>query len=649
MAPSPLPLSITLPAVAAAAAYLNAKTLFSYDLNLLASIIPTIARTAWWKNRGRLNFFYRLEDLATSKSTENRVFLRFEDKTYTYAQAYDTILRYADWLKKRRGVHKGEMVALDFQNTDTFVFLLFALWALGAVPALINYNLTGKPLAHCVKKAKARLVLIDPVVAGNVGEDVRSELSQVSFEVVTPETETQMLSHDAARPPDEDRANVTPDGMGILIYTSGTTGLPKAAIVSWAKIAVVGGFTSRWIGTKKNDVFYTAMPLYHSTAMLLGFAHALSVGATFAMSRKFSTSSFWDDVRKHNANIIQYVGETCRYLLSAPTRSDPVTGESLDRKHNVRVAFGNGLRPDVWNQFKERFGIKTIAEFYGATEGSFATWNLSRNDYSMGAIGRSGTLSNILIGRSIAVVEVEYDTELPLRDPKTGFCRRVPHGEPGELLFRLPPKDVESRFQGYYGDKEATSKKIMFDVLAKGDAWFRTGDVVRWDAEGRVYFNDRIGDTFRWKSENVSTAEVAHVVGLHPAVLEANVYGVEVPGHEGRAGCAAVVFKPEALSASSGGGNGGGAGLPSDETLRTLASHVRAGLPKYALPLFVRVVNSGTIQATGTNKQQKMSLRKEGVEPGKTGTDDVFWLRGNSYVRFRAEDWKALQGGKVRL
>jgi acyl-CoA synthetase (AMP-forming)/AMP-acid ligase II len=385
------------------------------------------------------------------------------------------------------------------------------------------------------------------------------------------------------------------------------------------------------------------MPLYHSTAMLMGFSHTLSVGATFAMSRKFSTSAFWDDVRKHNANIIQYVGETCRYLLSAPTRTDPATGENLDRKHSVRVAFGNGLRPDVWNRFKDRFGIPAIAEFYGATEGSFATWNLSRNDFGMGAIGRSGALYNLIMGRSLAIVEVDHDTELPRRDPKTNFCRRVPRGEPGELLFRLPPGDVASRFQGYYGDKDATSKKIMLDVFRKGDAWFRTGDVVRWDTENRLYFNDRIGDTFRWKSENVSTAEVAQVVGLHPAVLEANVYGVEVPGHEGRAGCAAVVFKPEAVLPAAAGG------LPSEQTLRALAGHVRRGLPRYALPLFLRVVKGGAIQTTGTNKQQKTSLRSEGVQPGRTGEDVVFWLRGDSYVRFRAEDWSALQGGRVKL
>ncbi|KAK3305412.1 uncharacterized protein B0T15DRAFT_196417 [Chaetomium strumarium] len=635
-----LPLPVAVPALTAAAAYVNARYLLSYDLNLLRCIVPALANVAWWTNRGRLNFFYRLEDLARSKSSANRVFLRFEDRTYTYAQAYDTVLRYANWLKEQRGIRKGEMVALNFQNTDTFIFLLMALWALGAVPALINYNLTGKPLAHCVKKATTRLVLIDPVIAKNVGDDVRSELSQVSFETVTEELERQMLSHEPIRPPDDVR-NDESHNMGVLIYTSGTTGLPKAAIVSWAKIAVVGGFTSRWVGTTKSDVFYTAMPLYHTTAMLLGFAHALSAGATFAMSRKFSTSSFWDDVRKHGANIIQYVGETCRYLLSAPPHIDSVTGENLDRKHNVRVAFGNGLRPDVWNRFKERFGIETIAEFYGATEGSFATWNLSRNDYSMGAVGRSGALYNLLLGRSLALVEVDHETELPYRDPKTGFCRRVARGEPGELLFRLPPNDVDSRFQGYYGDKEATSKKMMRDVFAKGDVWFRTGDVVRWDNENRVYFTDRIGDTFRWKSENVSTAEVAQIVGLHPAVQEANVYGVELPHHEGRAGCAAVVFKPSAVAGES--------GTPSGEALKSLAQHVRAGLPKYALPLFLRVVRPGAIQTTGTNKQQKTILRSEGVEPGKTGADGVFWLKGDSYVKFESEDWKALQVGKVKL
>jgi acyl-CoA synthetase (AMP-forming)/AMP-acid ligase II len=253
----PVPVSIAAPALAAVAAYVNARYQVSYDLEMLGSVIPTVLRVAWWGTRGQLNTFYRLEALATSKSSENRIFLRFEDKQYTYAQAYDTALRYSNWLKTRRGVKKGELVALNFQNTDTFIFLIFAVWSLGAIPALINYNLSGKALAHCVRRAAARLVLVDPIVAGNVGDDVRSELSDISFEVITPELELQMLGMEPARPEDEVRSDAQADDMGILIFTSGTTGLPKAAVVSWAKIAIVAGYTARWIGTKSTDVYYT--------------------------------------------------------------------------------------------------------------------------------------------------------------------------------------------------------------------------------------------------------------------------------------------------------------------------------------------------------------------------------------------------------
>lgn len=389
------------------------------------------------------------------------------------------------------------------------------------------------------------------------------------------------------------------------------------------------------------------MPLYHSTAMILGFIPTLLAGATFATSRKFSASHFFDEARKHNANIIQYVGETCRYLLATPPKIDPVTGENLDRKHNVRLAFGNGLRPDVWNAFKERFGIDTICEFYGATEGSFATWNLSRNDFSMGAVGRNGALYNLLVAHNLAIVEVDMETEVPFRDPKTKLCRRVPRGEPGELIFKLPAHNIHSRFQGYYGDEEATSKKIMTNVFKKGDAWFRTGDIMRWDKENRVFFSDRIGDTFRWKSENVSTAEVAHILGSHPAVLEANVYGVELPRHEGRAGCAAVVLKPDVFPRI--GPNGHGEGVPSGDTLKSIAQHVQAGLPKYALPLFLRLVGGDSLQITGTNKQQKHTLRTEGVDPEKVGTDSVYWLRDGTYKPFGPREWRVLVGGRVKL
>lgn len=241
----------------AAVAYINARCLVSYDLHMLRSVLPTVVASAWWESCGKLNTFHRLESLATSMSSENRDFLRFEDKVYTYAQAYDTVLRYATWLKERQGIKKGELVALDFQNTDTFIFLLFAIWSLGAVPALVNYNLTGNALVHCVKRAASRLVLVDPTIAGSIGDDVRSELANVTFEVISSEVEAEAIGMEATRPPDEVRREAKADDLGILIFTSGTTGLPKAAIVSWAKIAVVGGFTSRLIGTKSSDVYYT--------------------------------------------------------------------------------------------------------------------------------------------------------------------------------------------------------------------------------------------------------------------------------------------------------------------------------------------------------------------------------------------------------
>jgi acyl-CoA synthetase (AMP-forming)/AMP-acid ligase II len=586
----------------------------------------------WNEHRGRINSFYRFESLATTKSSANRDFLLFDDEKYTYARAYDYVLRYGHWLKTQMGVKKGEIVAMDFQNTDQFVFLWLALWEIGAKPAFINYNLTGKALSHCIKRANTRLMIIDPNVASNVGDDVRQELPGVQFVVFTPELATAAVSCDPVRYPDELRGEETAEDMAILIYTSGTTGLPKAAIISWGKVFITGAFTSRWMGTKSSDIYYISMPLYHSTATLMGFGHILQAGATLALGRKFSTSQFWNEVRKHNATIIMYVGETCRYLLSAPP-------SDLDRQHNVRIAFGNGLRPDVWNRFKDRFGVDTIAEFYGATEGSFATWNLSRNDYSVGAIGRNGWLYSLALRRSVVLAEVDHETDAPLRDPKTGFCRKVTPGEPGELLFALPPDQVEKRFQGYYGDNGATNKKIMRDVFQKGDAWFRTGDMVRWDGEGRVYFTDRIGDTFRWKSENVSTAEVAHILGLHPAVHEANVYGVQLPHHEGRAGCAAVVLDPAVA----------GSGLPDEETLRSIAEHVTKSLPRYALPLFLRLIDGTAMQTTGTNKQQKHNFRDEGVSPEKTGDDVVFWLRNGTYTRFTTRDWAELNGGRVRL
>ncbi|KYK57648.1 long-chain fatty acid transporter [Drechmeria coniospora] len=633
----PVPLALAAPAWAAGLAYANARTGFWYDRKLFMCAFKSAGRIFFRERRGRLNLFYLLEDRARHPSTANKDLLIFEGNRFSYAQVYERVLRYGAWLKKHLGIKPKDIVAIDFQNSDNFIMLWWGLWSIGAKPAFINYNLTGDPLAHCIKSANTKLCLVDPAVADHVTDHVREKLGgSVQFLVFSPDVEAECLACPPTRAPDEDRHEDGISTLATLIFTSGTTGMPKAAVVSWSRCIVGSTVPEVLLGRGSKDILYTSMPLYHSSASILAFCATVSSGSTLALGRKFSTKVFWQECRAAGATSIQYVGETLRYLLAAPPQMDATTGENLDRKHGVTLAFGNGLRPDIWNEFKDRFGIETIAEFYASTEGPFATWNVSRNDLTAGAIGRNGWLFNAFLRLQVSLVAVDWQTDAPIRNPKTGFCRKVKGGEPGEMLFKLPVHDLERLFQGYYGNQKATVAKVMRDVFAKGDAWYRTGDVARWYGDGRVFFTDRIGDTFRWKSENVSTVEVSQAVGLHPSVREANVYGVELPHHDGRAGCVAICFDQNP---------------PPRDTLRSLASHVREALPRYAVPLFLRIVPEvgGGGQTTGTNKQQKHTLRQAGVQPGKGDADGMFWLKGDTYVPFGENEWKALQRGSVKL
>ncbi|KAM3433790.1 hypothetical protein MY4824_005784 [Beauveria thailandica] len=639
---SSIPLSLAVPAALGAAAYLNARSSFWYDTLILGGILRGVAGIVYGGWVDRLNLFYALEARATSATHADKTLLLLFDSgaSYTYRAFYDGVLRHGAYLRAHLGVRPGDVVALDFQNSDTFLLLWWGLWSIGAKPAFINFNLTSTPLAHCVKASTAKLCLADPGVARHFDDElVRRETDGVQVVVFDEERQGAARTAEPVRRPDGERSDKATSSMGILIYTSGTTGLPKPAIVSWAKIIVTSKFSVNFLG-RGDDVMYTCMPLYHASASILGFCATVAGGSTLALGRKFSTKTFWPEVRASNATVIQYVGETLRYLLAAPPQKDAVTGADLDKAHAVRIAFGNGLRPDVWKRFQDRFGVETVAEFYGATEGMLATWNLSSNDFGVGAIGRAGWLLRALVGRNMAIVEMDWANDAPARDPETGLCRLAGPFHSGEMLFRLPdgPDDaVESRFQGYFNDARATRAKILRGVLRPGDAWFRTGDVVRRDDDGLLFFMDRIGDTFRWKSENVSTAEVSQVMGLHPAVREANVYGVELPHHDGRAGCVTACFD---------------APVPDGDTLRGLAAHLRAALPPYAVPLFLRVVPELGADTTGTNKQQKYNLRKLGVKPAKEDGQDgvaMFWLKGDTYVPFRDEDWKKIESGQLKL
>ena len=637
----PVPIAIVGPAVLAGAAWLNAKTQFSYDLRLVRALLISHVKIGLEEKRDHISLFYNLEKHATTKSTADHAFLMYRGKTWTYKEAYDIVLKYGTWLKTEHGIVPKEVVAMDFMNSPVFVFLWLGIWSLGATPAFINYNLTGNPLIHSIKTSTARLLFVDQNIKPRFTKDVivtlesgnprdgEGPVQTVFFDATL---EERIMGTEAIRESDSSRSAVRLD-MALLIFTSGTTGLPKPATVTWQKIRLMASFMPSWFGLAKSDRYYTCMPLYHSSGALPGLCASMVTGSTLVLGHRFSTTTFWNEVRQHDATVIQYVGETCRYLLAAKPQYDPATGENLDRVHHVTKAFGNGLRPDVWDRFKERFGIDTIGEFYGATEGVSATWNLSSNKFSSGAIGRNGPFSSAFVRRQLAIVEVDWITELPLRDPlNQNLCRKVKTGEPGELMFKVDPADIHSKFQGYFNNPSATESKIFRDVLVKGDAYCRSGDVVRWDSEGRWWFCDRIGDTFRWRGENVSTAEVSSVLGTHPHIHEANVYGVEVPNHDGRAGCAALLFDTEDVS---------------EGLLDTVAAHAQSNLPKYAVPLFLRIVHGH--QKTGNNKQLKAVLRGEGILPEKMGVDKVYWLKNGRYERFGKREWEELSHGRARL
>ena len=637
----PVSLAIAGPAVLAGAAWLNAKTQFSYDLRLIKALVNAQVQTARGEKRDRLSPFYNLEQHATTKSTSDHAFLMYEGQTWTYREAHEIVLKYGTWLKTKHGIVPREVVAMDFMNSPVFIFLWLGIWSLGAIPAFINYNLTGDPLLHSVKTSTARVLFVDQEIKPRFTKDItdtldsakaRDGMGPVETVFFDKTLEEEIMGTEAVREPDSSRRAVRLD-MAMLIFTSGTTGLPKPANVTWQKIIMGTGFMLSWFGLTKSDRFYTCMPLYHSSAAIFALCTSMVKGSTLVLGHRFSTRTFWNEVRQHDATVIQYVGETCRYLLAAKPQYDPVTGENLDRVNNVTKAFGNGLRPDVWDRFKERFGIETIGEFYASTEGVSATWNLSSNKFSSGAIGRHGSLASAIVKNQLAIVEVDWTTELPLRDPLNhNFCRQVKTGESGELMFKVNPADIHSDFQGYFNNPSATESKIFRNVLVKGDAYCRSGDVLRWDSEGRWWFCDRIGDTFRWKSENVSTAEVSSVLGTHPRIHEANVYGVEIPNHDGRAGCAALLFDTEDVS---------------EGLLDSVARHAQSNLAKYAVPPFLRVVSGH--QTTGNNKQLKAVLRDEGISPEKTGDDRMYWLKGGRYESFGKREWEVLSQGKVRL
>ncbi|XP_032601896.3 long-chain fatty acid transport protein 5 [Taeniopygia guttata] len=549
--------------------------------------------------------------------------LIFQEQIYTFEDIERRSNRAAWALRRRLGLRRGRTVAVFLPNVPEYLWTWLALAKLGCPMACLNCNVRGRALRHALEAAEATAVLASPELREAV-EEVLPHLRRDGVEVfylsaASPTAGVEALLPiievaPAEPPPAELRAGVTGDSRALYIYTSGTTGLPKAAVITELKLMMVASL-GRVCGLQPDDVVYTALPLYHSAGLLVGLGGCLDVGATCVLRSKFSASQFWPDCRRYNVSVIQYVGELMRYLCNTPQRAD-------DRDHGVRMALGNGLRAEVWKEFLRRFGPVTIWEFYGATEGNAGFINYTGK---VGAVGRANRF--IKLFAPFELIRYDVEKERPVRDER-GLCIPTKPGETGLLVIKITKN---TPFHGYAGDSQKTEKKILRDVLAKGDAFFNSGDLLMMDSEKFIYFQDRVGDTFRWKGENVATTEVEATLGLVSFIQEVNVYGVAVPGCEGRCGMAAVRLKD-------------GATFDGDE----LYAFTEDTLPPYAAPRFVRI--QAALETTGTFKQCKTNLVKEGFDPGLV-RDRLFFRDAarRSYVPLSAATFAAIRDMRLAL
>jgi fatty-acyl-CoA synthase len=538
-------------------------------------------------------------------------------RTYTYRELNEGANRHAHWAKAQ-GIRKGDVVALFMENRAEYLMAWMGVVMLGGIMSLINTNLRGTPLAHSINISDVKHVIVGQELAASYQDvaDLITKKPQVwssGGPAAGSEDLDAVISTLPGTPPDI-ADTVTCKDRVFYIFTSGTTGLPKAANISHTRMLfMMYGFAGA-LNAQSTDRMYNCLPMYHSVGGMCALGPALLTGGSVVIKRKFSVSEFWDDIHKYEPTLFQYIGELCRYLLNAPPSPH-------ERDHKIRAITGNGLRPEIWPAFQKRFAIPKIVEFYGATEGNVSMINY---DGHVGSVGRIPSyMRNIIVCR---IIKFDVETEMPVRGPD-GCCIECADGEAGEAIGKIVDEPGRS-FEGYTQEKD-TKKKILTDVFEKGDSWFRTGDLMRRDEHGYFYFVDRIGDTFRWKGENVATGEVTEVLGVIPGILDANVYGVQIPGQDGRAGMASLTVGPEFELAS-------------------LGEKLKANLPAYARPIFIRIQPEQEI--TGTFKLRKVDLVKEGFDP-ETIKDPLFVLDPITcrYEPLDKEGYDAIVSGRVRL
>lgn len=537
----------------------------------------------------------------------------FEHQRLNWKAVNAAANQYAHFFK-RAGIDAGDVVSLLMDNRPEYLFAQVGLNKIGAVSALINTHLTGESLAHAINTAQPRAVLTGSEHWGAVREIQNGlELEHASCDIwvvhsqgKAPPADARVIDDEVSRASSHEPTpsrKLRTDDPACYIYTSGTTGLPKAAVVKNQRFMLAGTAFGKVVHeAKPGDVIYVTLPLYHSSAQWIGWGACATTGATLALRTKFSASAFWTDLVKFRATHFLYIGECCRYLLNQPPHPD-------EKKHHLRLGVGNGLRPDIWEPFQKRFGIPLIREFYGATEGNAPMINM---------LGRPGMVGRLRSGQ--VLVRCDPATGNVVQNEK-GFCEKVKVGDTGLLLGKIGKL---TQFDGYV-EKEATQKKILRHVLKPGDQFFNSGDLLTLHEDNWVSFADRVGDTFRWKGENVSTNQVAEILNAASGVLESNVYGVHVPGTDGRAGMASLNVD-DAFSVNA------------------FAAYVEDRLPGYQRPYFIRIQRD--MRITGTFKHQKTDYRQEGFDPTKT-EDPIFFLNGKRYVPVDEPLFKKLQTGEV--
>nr|XP_033776359.1 very long-chain acyl-CoA synthetase isoform X2 [Geotrypetes seraphini] len=536
------------------------SSLYPYALQDLGAFVSIFFQARKLRRRERKVPYFTVLDrfLEQARKVPDKPFLLFKDQVLSYAEVDRRSSRAARALQTNGRLKQGDCVALFLGNEPAFVWLWLALAKLGCSVACLNINIRSKSLFHIFKCSGATVLIADPGLDAAVQEILPSlqkenvKIFYLSRESTTNGIESlndkiEICSDEPI--PESFRSDVKAKTPALYIYTSGTTGLPKAAVINHRRLSLASTALTM-SGVTSEDIVYTPLPLYHSAALMIGLQGCIEQGATCALRQKFSASQFWDDCRKYNVTVIQYIGEVLRYLCSVP---------------------------------------KKLIQYH--------------------------------------LIQYDVEKDEPVRDAN-GHCIKVKKGEPGLLVSKIT---ALSPFSGYAGDQNQTEKKKLRDVFQKGDQYFNSGDLLMIDHDNFIYFHDRVGDTFRWKGENVATTEVADIVGLVEFVQEVNLYGVPVPDHEGRLGMATIRLKE-------------GKEFDGERMYR----HVLDYLPNYARPRFIRIQEE--IEVTSTFKQRKVTLVKEGFDPAVV-RDPMYFLDETElrYVPMTQTIYDAIREKKRKL